>query len=84
VTIPEAIPDAIHKSNSDHSHCSRLVQEGGLQEWLYEAVGEQLSSRYVGSVNLFVSSHICSKIVLGRNMCNCSSAVDFVLDASDD
>ena len=78
---PETIPDAIPESNSDHSHCSTLLQEGGLWQWLCKAVSEHLSSRYVAQVDLSVSSHICSKIVLGRNVCNCSSAVDSVLDA---
>ena len=84
VTISEhtkAIPKAIPESNSDHSHRSTLLQEGGLRQWLCEAVGEQLSSRYVAQVDLSISSHICIKIVLGRNVCNCSSAVDSVLDA---
>jgi len=80
---PEAIPEAITESNSDHSHWSTLLQEGGLQQWLCEAVGEHLSSRYVAQVNLTISSYICSKIVLGHNVCNCSSAVDSVLDARD-
>ena len=86
VTIPEcteAISEAIPESNSDHSHCSTLLQEGGLRQWLCEAVGEHLSSRYVAQVDLSISSHTCSKIVLGRNVCNCSSAVDSVLDARD-
>jgi hypothetical protein len=50
---------------------------------LCEAVGEHLSSRYVAQVNLSVSSHFCSEIVLGRNVCNCSSAVDSVIDGID-
>jgi len=78
--ISEAISEAIPESNSDHSHRSTLLQEGGLRQWLCEAVGEHLSSRYVAQVDLFISSHICSKIVLGRNVCNCSSAVDSGLD----
>jgi len=44
---------------------------------------EHLSSRYVAQVNLSVSSHICSRIVLGCNVCNCCSTVDSVLDARD-
>jgi len=87
---PEAIPEAIPESNSvhieaisDHSHSSTLLQEGGLRQWLCEAVGEHLSSRYVAQVDLSNSSHICNKILLGRNVCNCSSAVDSVLDARD-
>ena len=87
VTIPETIsfsnPKAIPESNSDHSHRCTLLQEGGLRQWLCEAVGEHLSSRYVAQVDLSISSHICSMIVLGRNVCNCSSTVDSVLDACD-
>jgi len=79
----EAISEAISESNSDHSHCSTLLQEGRLRQWLCEAVGEHLSSRYVAQFDLSISSHICSKIVLGRNVCNCSSAVDSVLDGRD-
>jgi len=88
VTIPETISDcteaiseAIPNSYPDHSHCSTLLQEGGLQQWLCEAIGEHLSSRYVAQVDLSISSHICSKILLGRNVCNWSTAVDSVLDA---
>jgi hypothetical protein len=81
--IPEAISEAIPESNSDHSHRSTLLQEDGLRQWLCEAVGEHLSSRCIAQVDLSVSSHICSKIVLGRNVCNCSSAVASVLDARD-
>jgi len=80
---PEAIPEAISESNSDHPQCSTLLQDGRLQQWLCEAVGEHLSSRYVAQVDLSVSSHICSKIVLGCNVCNCSSEVDSVPDAHD-
>ena len=78
---PETISETIPESNSDHSHRCTLPQEGGLRQWLWEAVGEHLSSRCVAQVNLSISSHICSKIVLGCNVCNCSSAVDSVLDA---
>jgi len=81
--IPNSNPEAIPESNSDHSHRSTLLQEGRRQEWLREAVGKHLSSRYVAQVDLSVSSHICSKIVLGCNVCNCSSAGDSVLDAHD-
>jgi len=77
----EAMPNDIPESNSDHSHCSTLLEEGGLWQWLCEALGEHLRSRYVAHVDPSVSSHICSQIVLGRNVCNCSSAVDSVLDA---
>jgi hypothetical protein len=90
VTISEAILNcikpiskAIPKPNSDHSHRCTLLQQGGLRQSLGEVVGEHLSSRYVAQVDLSISSHICSKIVLGRNVCNCSSAVDSVLDARD-
>jgi hypothetical protein len=92
--ISEAIPNSnpgtisertevISESNSDHSHRCTLLQEGGLRQWLGDAVGEHLSSRYVAQVDLSVSSYICRKIVLDRNVCNCSSAVDSVLDARD-
>jgi hypothetical protein len=81
--ISEAISRSVPESNSDHSHRSKLLQEGGLRQWLCEAVGEYLSSQYVAQVDLSVSSHICSKIVLGWNMCNSSAAVDSVLDARD-
>ena len=79
----KAISDAIPESNSDHSHPSTLLPEGGLWQWLCEAVCEHLSSRYVAQVDLSSSSHICSKIVLGRKVCNSNSAVDCVLDARD-
>ena len=81
--IPNSNPEAISESNSDHSHCSTLPEEGGLRQWLCEAVGEHLSSRYLAQVDLSISSHICSKIVLGRNVCNCSSAVNSVVDGRD-
>jgi len=81
--IPNSNPETIYESNSDHSHRRTLLQEGGLRQWLCEAVGEHLSSRYVAQVDLSISSHICSKIVLGHNVCNCSSVVDSVLDARD-
>jgi hypothetical protein len=83
VTISKAIPDgteAISKSNPDHSHRSTQLQESGLGQWLCKAVGEHRSSWYIAPVNLSISSHICSKIVLGRNVCNCISTVDSVLD----
>jgi hypothetical protein len=87
-SIPKAIPQAISKANpecnSDHSHCSALHQVGGFRQWLCEAVGEHLSSRYVAQVDLSDSRHICSKIVLGRNVYNCSSTVDCVLDAGNE
>ena len=81
--ISEAISESIPEANSDHCHHCTLLQEGELRQWLCEAVGEHLSSRYVGQVHLSLSSHICSKIVLGRNVCNCSSEVDSALDARD-
>jgi len=56
VTIAETISEAIPETNSDHSHCSTLLQEGGLRQRLCEAVGEHLSSRYVAQVDLSVSS----------------------------
>jgi hypothetical protein len=83
VTISNSNPEAIPESNSDHSHRCTLLQDGGLWQWLCEEVGEHLSSRYVAQVDLSICSHICRKIVLGRNVCNCSSAVDSVLDTRD-
>jgi len=82
-TIPTTISEAIPKSKSDHSHCSTLFQDVGFRQWLCEAVGEHLSSQYVAQVDLSISGHICSKIVLGRNVCNCIATVDSVLDAHD-
>jgi len=50
VTIPDSnldtiseCPKAIFKCNSDHPHCSTVHQEGGLRQWLSEAVSEHLS-----------------------------------------
>jgi len=82
-TISVTNPESISESNSDHSHRRTLLREGGLWQWLREAVSEHRSSRYVAQVDLSISSHICSKIVLGCNVCNCRSAVDSVLDARD-
>jgi hypothetical protein len=82
VTISECT-EAICKSNHDHSHRSTLLQEGGLRQWLCEAVSEYLSSWDLAQVDLSIFCNICRKIVLGRNVCNCSSAVDSVLDACD-
>jgi len=48
-----------------------------------EAVSEHLSSRYLAHVDLSISSHICNKIVLGRNVCNCRWVADSDLDARD-
>jgi hypothetical protein len=81
--IPEAIPKAIPESNSNHSNSSAMLQEAGVWQWLWEAVGEHLSSRYVAQVDLSDSSHSCSKTVLGRNVCNSGSGVDSVLDTRD-
>jgi hypothetical protein len=81
--ISEAIPNSNPEFISDHSHRTTLLQNGGLRQRLCETVGEHLSSRYVAQVDLSISSHICSEIVLGCNVCNCSSAVDSVLDARD-
>jgi hypothetical protein len=81
MAIPNSNSESISESNPDHSHCSTLLQEGVLPQWLHEAVGEHLSSRYIAQLDLSISSHICHKIVLGRNVCNCSSTVDSGLDA---
>ena len=81
--VPNSNPETISECNSDHSHRSTLLQEGRLWQRRCEAFGERLSSRYVAQVDPSVSSHICSKIVFGRNVCNCSSAVDSALDARD-
>jgi hypothetical protein len=83
ISNTEAISETIPDSNSDHSLRCTQLQAGGLRQWLGEAVGEHLSSRYIAQVDLFITSHICSKIVLGCNVCNCSSAVDSVLDGRD-
>jgi len=83
ITMSVTIPESISESNPDHSHRNTLLQEGSLWQRLCEAVGEHLSGRYVAQVDLSISSHICGKIVLGRNACNCSSAVDSVLYARD-
>jgi len=94
MTIPEctwgtskgifnSTPEDISETNSDHSHCRTALQDDGLQQWLCEVVGEHLSSQYIAQVDLFIPSHICSNILLGSNVCNCSSAVDSILDARD-
>ena len=80
---PEAISYAISESNSDRSHCSTLLQEGGIRQRLCEAVGEHLSRQYVAQVDLSIPSHICSTIVFCHNVCNHTSSVDPVLDAHD-
>jgi len=82
-TIPNSIPESISESNPAHSHCSTLLQERAPRQRLCEAAGEHLRSRYVAEVNISMSSDICCKIVLGCNVCNCSSIVDSVLDARD-
>jgi len=76
-------PETISKTNSNHSHCYTLLQEGGLWQWPFETVREHLSSWYVVHVDLSNSCHICRRIVHGRNVCNCSCEVDSVLDARD-
>jgi len=45
--ISKAIPNSNSGTISDHSHCSTLLQEGGLWLWLCEVVGEHLRSWYV-------------------------------------
>jgi hypothetical protein len=81
--ISAAITNSNTESISDHFHRCTLLQEGGLRQWLCEAVSEHLSSRYIAQVHLSISSHIGCMIVLGCNVCNCSSVVDSVLDARD-
>jgi hypothetical protein len=54
-----------------------------LRQWLCQAVAENLRSQYIAQVDLSISSHICSKTVLGHNVYNCSSVVDCVLDTRD-
>jgi hypothetical protein len=75
--------DAISESNSDHSYCRTMHQEGVLRQWLCDVVSEHFSSRYVGQLALSISSHVCNKGVLGRNVLDCSAVVDSVLDARD-
>jgi hypothetical protein len=82
-TNPEAIPKAIPKAIPDHSHRSTLHQEGWLRQLFCEAIGECLSSQYLAQVDLSIPSDICSTIELGRNVRNCSSAEDSVIDARD-
>jgi hypothetical protein len=69
---------------SVHSHCSILLKEDGLRQSLCEAVGENLGIQYIAQVDLSVTSHVSSKTVLGRNMCNCSATVGAILDARDE
>ena len=75
--------NTIPKSDLDHSHRSTVLQEGGHRQWLCEAVGKHLSSWYVAQVDISITSHIWGKIVLGRNVCNCSSFVASVLGTQD-
>jgi hypothetical protein len=49
---PKAIPEAI----SNHSHRCTLLQEGGLGQWLCEAVGKHLSSRRASQQSVCSSS----------------------------
>jgi len=77
-------PKANSESNPDNAHRSTLLQAGRFWQWLCEGVNEHLSSRYIAQVNLSICSHVCSKIVLGRNVCNFSSVVDSVPDAHDE
>jgi hypothetical protein len=49
---PKAIPEAI----SDHSHRCTLLQEGGLRQWLCEAVDKHLSSRRASQQSVCSSS----------------------------
>jgi hypothetical protein len=81
--IPEAIAESIPEATTNHSHSFTLLQAGALWQWLCEAVGDHLSIRYMAEVDFSLSSHICSKIVLGRNVFNCSSAVDSILHSRD-
>jgi len=80
---PKAIPEAILESNSIHAHSTTLHQDGGFWQRVCEAVGKYLSSQCLAQVDLSISSHICSKIVFGRNVCDWISAVDSVHDARD-
>jgi len=85
IPIPRPFPSPI-AIITIAAHC---IKKAGLGRGLVKqsvsisAVGEHFSSRYLAQVDISISSHICSKIVLGRNLCNCSSAVDSVLDAHD-
>jgi len=71
----------ISEANSNHSHCGTLLQAGGLWQPRCEAVGKHCSSRYIAQVDLSISSHNCSKIVVGCKVGNCSSTVGSDLDA---
>jgi len=73
--IPNSHPETIPASYSDYADLSTLLQEGGHQQWLCEAVGDYLSSWYIAEFDLSISSHICCKIVHGRNVCNRRSKV---------
>jgi hypothetical protein len=83
MTTSKSNSEMIYESNPHYSHCSRLLQEGRLRLWLYETVCKHLGSPYVAQVNLSISSTICSKILLGPNLGNCSAAVDSVRDTRD-
>jgi hypothetical protein len=82
-SISDSIKDSNSETNSNHSHSCTLFQDGGLRQWICEAVGKNLNSRYVAQVYLSGSSYISSKIELSCNVCNCSWVVDSVLDARD-
>jgi len=79
--IPNSNAVSIFKSNPNQTHRSTPLRAGGLLPWLCEAVGGHLSSQYVTQVDLSFSGHLFSMTVLGRNVCNCSSAINSVLDA---
>jgi hypothetical protein len=79
--FPNTISEATPKFNSDDSHHGTLLQDNRFRQQVCEAVSKHLSSQYIAQVDLSISSHVCSKIVLRRNVCNCSSAVDSNLDA---
>jgi len=79
----DSILDAISNSNSNHSHCCKLLQECNLWQWLCVALGEDLISRCVAQLDLYISRHMCRKIVLHCYVCNCSSAVDSILYTRD-
>jgi len=81
--VPNSNPETISEFNPNHPHHSTLLQEGGLRQWLCEAVSEHLSSRYIAQVDLSISIYICNMMVLRRNVCNCRSGVDPVYDARD-
>jgi len=57
-----------------------LLQEGVLHQWPWEAVGNHLCSWYIAQVDLSISSHICSIIVLCCNVYTCCCMVYSVFD----